>query len=165
MADIAAEASVSQGLAYHYFADKETLFRALIEQIMQPSLASIQDLLQRPGTARERLDVLISMLVEGRRQNPEFFQLLSHLQNSEAAPPDLREQVGKQSQMVQEILRQLIVEGQENSEVAEGDPDQFVTLILTWLDGLGRLAWQDPLRFEKHFPDAGLFLRIFKPSR
>ena len=32
MADVAAEAAVSQGLAYRYFASKEALFQALIEE-------------------------------------------------------------------------------------------------------------------------------------
>lgn len=162
MADIAAAAGVSQGLAYHYFADKETLFRTLVEQLMQPSLETMERLLEQSGTSGERLDFLVSMLVEGRREHPEFFQLLYLVLSDETLPNDLRERIGKQNQVFREVLRQLIVEGQETSEVAQGDPDQLVTLVLTWLDGLSRLAWQDPERFENHFPDAKLFLRIFK---
>jgi AcrR family transcriptional regulator len=163
MADVAAAAGVSQGLAYRYFADKETLFRALVEQLMQPSLSTMEHLLERSGTPGERLDFLISMLVEGRREYPEFFQLLYQVLSDETIPNDLREHIGKQNQVFREVLRQLIIDGQETFEVAQGDPDQLVTLVLTWLDGLSRLAWQDPERFEKHFPDARLFLRIFKP--
>jgi AcrR family transcriptional regulator len=163
MADVAAAAGVSQGLAYRYFADKETLFRVLVEQLMQPSLSTMEHLLERSGTPGERLDFLVSLLAEGRREHPEFFQLLDQVLTDEAIPNDLRERIGKQNQVFREVLRQLIVEGQETSQVAQGDPDQLVTLVLTWLDGLSRLAWQDPIRFENHFPDARLFLRIFKP--
>ena len=35
IADIAAEAKVSQGLAYRYFANKEAIFHALIEQVIE----------------------------------------------------------------------------------------------------------------------------------
>ena len=163
MADVAEAAGVSQGLTYHYFSDKDMLFRALVEQLMQPTLSTMERLLEQSGTPGERLDLLISTLVEGRRQYPEFFQLLYHVLNDELTPHDLRERVEKQNQVFREVFRQLILEGQETSEVAQGDPDQLVTVILTLLDGLSRLAWQDPERFEHHFPDAVLFLRIFKP--
>jgi AcrR family transcriptional regulator len=164
MTDVAAAAGVSQGLAYHYFADKETLFRALVEEFMQPSLAVMEHLQERSGTPGERLEFLISMLVEGRRDHSEFFQLMYQVLGDETLPVDLRERIGKQNQVFREVLRQLIIDGQKTFEIAQGDPDQLVTLVLTWLDGLSRLAWQDPERFEKHFPDARLFLRIFKPD-
>ena len=47
--------------------------------------------------------------------------------------------------------------------VAPGDPDQLVTLVIIYLDGLSRLAGQDPERFRQHFPEVQLFLRIFTP--
>ena len=164
MGEIAAEASVSHGLAYHYFASKEALFRALVEQLMDPALITMQHLLEKPGTPGERLGFLVSMLVEGRREHPEFFQLLSQVLSDETTPNDLRERIGRQNQVFREVLRQLIVEGQESSEIAEGDPDQLVTLVAISLDGLSRLALHDPEQFQKHFPDAKLFLRIFKPT-
>src|SRR5690348_8540811 len=83
MADVAAAAGVSQGLAYRYFADKETLFRALVEQFMQPSLSAMEHLLEGSGMPGKRLDSLISMLVEGRREHPEFFQLLYQVLSDE----------------------------------------------------------------------------------
>ena len=163
MGEIAAEASVSHGLAYHYFASKEAIFRTLAEQLMSPALTTMQRLLEQPGTPGERLAFLISMLVEGRRDHPEFFQLLSQVLGDETTPPDLREQIGRQYQVFREVLRQLIVEGQASFEVAPGDPDQLVTLVITYLDGLSRLAGHDPERFRQHFPEVQLFLRIFTP--
>ncbi len=163
MADVAAEAMVSQGLAYRYFANKEAIFHALVEQIVQTSLTGMPRFLEMPGTPGERLDFLISSAWEGRREYPEFYQLMYQVLSDEAAPDNLRELIGRQGQIYRDVMRQLIVEGQAAGEVAEGDPDQMVIVVLACLDGLSRLVLWDSERVKKHFPDAGLLLRMLKP--
>ena len=164
MAEVAAEASVSQGLAYRYFESKEEIFRALAEQVMGPAFETMRRIPKMPGTPGERLDFLFAMLLGGRREDPEFFQLLYHVLNDEATPEDLRKRIDEQGRAFQGVLRGLIVEGQASGEVAEGDPDQLVTLVMVWLDGLSRLALRDPERYEEHLPHAELFLRVFGPD-
>ena len=163
MAEVAAEASVSQGLAYRYFASKEALFHELVEQSVQSGIARIQRILQMQGTPGERLDFLISMAWEGRRENPEIYQLLYQVLDDEATSSAIRELIGRQGQAYQDVMRQLIVEGQATGEVAEGDPDQLVIVVLACLDGLTRLALRDPERVKGNFPDNRIILRIFKP--
>jgi AcrR family transcriptional regulator len=163
MAEVAAEASVSQGLAYRYFASKEAIFHELVEQSVQSGIARIQRILQMQGTPGERLDFLISMAWEGRRENPEIYQLLYQVLDDEATSSAIRELIGRQGQAYQDVMRQLIVEGQATGEVAEGDPDQLVIVVLACLDGLTRLALRDPERVKGNFPDNRIILRIFKP--
>ena len=163
MADVAAEASVSQGLAYRYFANKEAIFQALFEQIVQTSLAAVPRFLEMPGTQRERLDFLISSAWEGRREHPEIYQLMYQVLGDEATSDNIRELIGRQGQTYLDVLRQLIVEGQAAGEVIEGDPDQLVIVYLACLDGLSRLALREPEWVKKHFPDSEIILRIFKP--
>jgi AcrR family transcriptional regulator len=163
MAEVAAEASVSQGLAYRYFASKEAIFHELVEQSVQSGIAGIQRIPRMPGTPGERLDFLVSIAWEGRRENPEIYQVLYQVLDDEGTSGDIRELIGRQGQAYQDVMRQLIVEGQATGEVKEGDPDQLVIVVLTCLDGLSRLALREPERVKKHFPDAGIILRIFKP--
>jgi AcrR family transcriptional regulator len=163
MAEVAAEASVSQGLAYRYFASKEAIFHELVEQSVQSGIARIQRILQMQGTPGERLDFLISMAWEGRRENPEIYQLLYQVLDDEATSSAIRELIGRQGQAYQDVMRQLIVEGQATGEVAEGDPDQLVIVVLACLDGLTRLALRDPERVKGNFPGNRIILRIFKP--
>ncbi|MGO8948807.1 MAG: TetR/AcrR family transcriptional regulator [Ktedonobacterales bacterium] len=66
---VAAEASVSHGLAYRYFANKEAIFRELVEQALQGGSAILQRLSERSGTSGERLFFLVSSLVESRRKH------------------------------------------------------------------------------------------------
>jgi AcrR family transcriptional regulator len=54
MADVATEAAISHGLAYHYFTNKEALFQALVEHTLQERRAALQrfqELLLPPGSA------------------------------------------------------------------------------------------------------------------
>ena len=163
MAEVAAEASVSQGLAYRYFASKEAIFHVLVEQAVQSGIAGIQRIPQMPGTPGEHLDLLVSMAWEGRREHPEIYQLLYQVLDDETTSDNIRELIGRQGQAYQDVLRQLIVDGQATGEVAEGDPDQLVIVVLACLDGLTRLALRDPERVKGNFPDIGIILRIFKP--
>jgi AcrR family transcriptional regulator len=163
MADVAAEASVSQGLAYRYFASKEALFHELVEQSVQSGIAGIQRIPQMPGTPGERLGFLVSMAWEGRREHPESYQLMYQVLSDEATSDNIRELIGRQGQTYQDMLRQLIVEGQAAGEVAAGDPDQLVIVFLACLDGLSRLALREPEWVKRHFPETEFILRIFKP--
>jgi hypothetical protein len=88
-----------------------------------------------------------------------MYQVLS----DEATPDNLRELIGRQGQAYQDVMRHLIVEGQATGEVAEGDPDQMVIVVLACLDGLSRLALHNSEQLKRHFPDAGLLLRMLKP--
>lgn len=162
MDDIATEASVSHGLAYRYFANKEAIWTILAEQAFQASLLTFQHVMESAGTPGERLNMLVSRLIESRR-HPEFIQFLDHLHNAKATPDALRELIHKRGHALHIVLRQLIVEGQEAGEVASGDPDQLVRAILVCLDGLIKWAEHDPDQYREHFPDAEIFLRMLKP--
>jgi AcrR family transcriptional regulator len=164
MADVAAAAGVSQGLAYRYFANKEAIYYALVEQTVQLGNSTSPYVEEMPGTPWERLSFLLSQILESRRQNTVIFQLFYHVVSDENTPEALRELVSKRGQAMHSMLRQLIVAGQATGEIAQGDPDQLVTAFLAYLDGITRLATYNPEQFKKHFPDTEIILRIFKPS-
>src|SRR5258708_911336 len=129
MAEVAAEAAVSHGLAYHYFANKEALFHALVEQTLQTDPAGLQRVFEGPGTPGERLALLLTKLVSFRRENPEWYQILDQVERSETTPNDLRELMDRQGQLFFTVLRQLITDGQATGDVATGDPDQLVSAV------------------------------------
>jgi len=163
MADIATEAAISHGLAYHYFTSKEVLFQALVEQILQERRAALQRFREIPLPPGERLEFLVTRLIENRRDHPEVAQLHEQVQSAEATPPDLREQAREVNQAFADLLRQLIVEGQAEGAVIDADPDQLLTAVAAALDGLTRLAMSNPERFRQHFPDASIILAMLKP--
>jgi AcrR family transcriptional regulator len=160
--DVAAEAAVSHGLAYRYFANKEAMFTALVVQALQAPSAALQRYLEQPGTPGERLAFLISGLMTSRK-DPEAYLLLDQVLSSETMPGELRELVQRRGQEMQRVLRQLIVEAQESFEVVRCDPDQLVRVILASLEGLTRQALYDREHYHEHFPEADILLCLLKP--
>jgi AcrR family transcriptional regulator len=163
MADVAEAAGVSQGLAYRYFANKEEILRELVEQAIQAALTAFQPVQEVSATPGERLTLLITGMVESRRDHLETFQLLDQILTSDATQDDYRELVEKRGQDFLDLLRQLIVEGQATGEVVAGDPDGLVTAIAASLEGLVKFALRHPEQFSKAYPDADIFLRMLKP--
>lgn len=163
MSDIAADAGVSQGLAYRYFASKEDIFRQLVEGAVQAGLEAIQQIDAMPGTAGERLAFLVTWTFRRQEDRVDFYQFSLRGLGDTAAPEDLRELLRQPRQAYQDLLRSLIVEGQAAGEVAPGDPDQLVLAIIACFDGLSRFQLRGSEYFRKHFPDAGIILRMLKP--
>src|SRR6266545_7499481 len=55
VSDIAAEARISQGLVYHYFANKEALFTEIVEGALREFTALAEQARRGPGSAWDRL--------------------------------------------------------------------------------------------------------------
>src|SRR5437763_10747517 len=163
--DIAAEAQMSLGLAYRYFADKEAIFFELVKQTVPDASAGFQKLVEMPGTPGERLAALISSIVgaRGQREPLEAHQLLQHALDTDAMPEEIRALLSKRYQMLLATMRQLIVEGQATGEVLPGDPDQLVAVMSACLDGLTRWALRDPEQFRTYVPAAPIAPRLFQP--
>lgn len=106
--------------------------------------------------------LLVSRLVEARREYPEIYQLIDQVQSAETTPANLRERIYQQGQAFRDVMKQLIVEGQETSEVAAGKPDQLVTAVVACLEGLTRLALHHPEQLAESYPDAGILLRMLQ---
>lgn len=162
MADVAEASGVSQGLAYRYFANKEEIFHELIDQVLQTPSTRWQHVLEMKATPGERLALLISRLVEARREYPEIYQLIDQVKSAETTPADLRERLRQQGQAFRDMLKQLIIEGQETSEVATGNPDQLVTAVVACLEGLTRLALHHSELLAASYPDASILLRMLQ---
>ena len=161
--DIAEAAQVSYGLIYHYFASKEIILNALVEQTLASSEASFEHLKTTPGTPGERLASLLSHLVEMRHLHPEISQLYYQVLNDDGMPPNLRQMAAQHSQKFHDTLLDLVTAGQASGEVVAGDPQQLVTATLACLEGLSRLSITDPQQFRQHFPDSRIILQMLKP--
>ncbi len=163
MADVAAAAGISQGLAYRYFTNKEAILKELILQAAQTGPPLLQNILHGPESPGRRLKLLVSRAFENRGERLEYYRLFVNAMNDEATPEPLRKLLRKPGQAYQEALRRLIVEGQASGEVARGDPDQMVLVLMACLDGLSSLAIRNPERYRKHYPDVEIILRMLYP--
>ncbi len=105
MAEVAADAGISQGLAYRYFRSKDAIFTALVRESTRPSDEINARVQQLPGTPGTRLRHVVSTMVERRQKIPEFYQFLDQALRDEELPDDLRVSTRRQGMAAREILR------------------------------------------------------------
>jgi AcrR family transcriptional regulator len=158
--DIAKEAGVSHGLAYRYFPGKNSLLEALVEEALQAGRAGLRHFEEMSGAPEERLVLLLTQLIESRRERPEFYLVLEHVRNSPATPAKLRKQILAQKEAFLGLLKRLVIGGQKRGKVYAGDPDRLVMAVSIFLEGMGRMAQFEPDEFRASCPEPEMILRV-----
>lgn len=161
MAEIAAEAGVSYGLAYHYFESKDALFGALLEWAFSSVERLYADASARPGTPWDRIEWLVTRMIEGLPEYPEAALMVLQAVASEATPSYIREVVDKGTVTMQAQLTRLIREGQEAGQVVEGDPEQLQVLLNACIQGLS-IAAAFPQETPHGLPSVAMVLRMLR---
>jgi AcrR family transcriptional regulator len=162
MADIAAEANVSYGLAYHYFPNKERILDELLEESLQMVARTAQQALEMPGTPWDRLHWLVSTRIQGLQEHPEFIMVFHQALTDDVTRGKWREVAQKKMDYLVEVLKRLITEGQTTGQFACDDPDQLVTALRACLHGLTFCALSPD--HTPNLPDACIILRLLMPS-
>lgn len=74
--DIASEAGVAYGLVYHYFASKEAVLEAVFREAWGRLLAAVVLAEETAGTAPERLELVVKIVLRAWRDDPNLVRLL-----------------------------------------------------------------------------------------
>ncbi len=161
MSDIAVEAQVSYGLAYHYFTNKEAIFNALLENALQGALELMRRARVQPGSPWERLRWLIAQIMRGAQDEPEYEMLVLLALTNTAVPQEIHNMVMRESRQTHEALKQLIEEGQAAGQVVAGDPDLLTTTLEWCIQGMvfGTSYWGNE---APPLPDVEMVLRLLK---
>ncbi len=162
ISDIADAAKTSKGLLYHYFASKEEVFTALVERASRGVLQLIGRAIDLPVPPVERLRWLIEQELAGLGDDPHIFMVVLQAMMSEAVPASARRAAEELVAGTQKLMRQLVVAGQAEGQIVEGDPLEIATLFGTWLQGLAVGAAMRPLAAS--LPRAESLVRLFVPG-
>jgi AcrR family transcriptional regulator len=161
MADIATEANVSYGLAYHYFPNKERILDELLEESLNMVTRTAQQALEMPGTPWDRLHWFISARIQTLQKHPEFIMVFHQALTDEATRNKWREVAQKKMDYLVEVLTRLIKDGQDAGQFACDDTGQLVTALRACLHGLTFSALSQDR--TQNLPDACIILRLLKP--
>jgi TetR/AcrR family transcriptional regulator, fatty acid metabolism regulator protein len=74
--DVAREAGVAYGLVYHYFDSKEAVLEAVFRESWGRLLAAVALAEQTAGTAPERLELVVKIVLRAWRDDPDLVRLL-----------------------------------------------------------------------------------------
>lgn len=164
--DIAAAAGISHGLLYSHFASKEDLFAVVIEQSFAEAERLARFAMAQPGTPWERIHWLTAQIFPGEPlgKRPDFFFVVLHALTHEGVPEHVQELAAQQGELIYNVLRQFILDGQQAGQVISGDPDQLVTLYLSCVQGLvlGSVFSRRP---KSTFPSMDMVLRILQAEQ
>lgn len=161
--DLAAAAAMSQGLLYRYFASKEQVFAALVEQATQGICLHARQALIGQGRAWDRLAAFTEQMLPYQYQHPEHALVVAQALTSEAVPPFIRAVALEHLTQLRLVIKTLIVLGQEAGAIVQRDPDQLTMLYLATLHGLAAAA----AFFDGEnasFPDATTLLLVLQAA-
>jgi AcrR family transcriptional regulator len=144
MKQIAQAAGLSYGLVYHYFKSKEMVFRHIIDASMESSIHTTRVILEKPGTAWEKIEGLSDFLVREALTGDSFLYFLIVLQGMTEGKsiPGFLEHVAGKIATYYETLAPHINHAQKSGEAAHGDPLVLAAAYFSFVQGLALLKVQ-----------------------
>ena len=148
--DVARQAGVAKGTLYLYFADKEALFRGLVEQNFAPVLADADAAIAVfPGSTRDLIDIIIAILSQRVIGTPA--EALVRLMIAEGSRfPELaafyhREVVSRALGIVRAIAQRGLDRGEITSDIAVRFPQLMISPAVVAVVWNGMFGSFDPL--------------------
>ena len=127
ISDLAKFIGIGQGTLYSYFSTKEELFNVIAKMIVDSNEQSLLELKNAPISAAEKIIALSNkMLQEISSDTPLAYMFVLNLQF--LIESDNNSYAKKYEEKPNQILAQIIVEGQKDKTVVDGDPDELADL-------------------------------------
>lgn len=161
MTDIAREAGMSYGLLYHYFTNKELIFRASVERAVQGYQKLFKNILEQPVSPWERIYQLTDIILNGIQQEPESSLVTQQAIINESIPQEIKEMALRDSLGGIALFEQVLREGQAAGQVVEGEVTELAALYFACIGGIAL----DFVYFDfprSSFPKTASVLRLLK---
>ena len=129
---------LSYGLVYYYFPSKEKIFIYLVEDALEKSGEVFKQSLAVDGSPWERLTCFAeNILRESLASDTSlYFHIMLQALMQDAEFPELKNLIDAYSSQLYEMLIPIIVAGQAEGSVAEGDPVALTAAFLSLVQGL-----------------------------
>jgi TetR/AcrR family transcriptional regulator len=141
--EIVSRAGVTKPVLYYYFQSKEGLFQAILDWAAEEQEVILQDALQAPGTALQRIVYLYRRIYQGLMENVQLFKLINHLffGPPQGAP---RYDIERFHRRMVQVIKQIYLGGLREGEVRDTDPEEATLLVLGVTDYCFHLDYLHP---------------------
>jgi AcrR family transcriptional regulator len=134
--EIARTAALSEELLYSYYPSKDVLITELVQQAVDISGASINEISNRDSSAAVKIKQITAMMCEMLSNSYigiDYFMFMIQVSMSDFQMPD----AGRSDiQLPIKSLTQIISEGQAEGSVVKGDPAQLAIVYCAAIQGL-----------------------------
>jgi AcrR family transcriptional regulator len=160
IADIAAQADISQGLIHHYFLCKKDVFTAVVERAMTGALAAFDDQTVVDTDPMERLTLITGRMLEGLIIHPEYMLVLTQSLVNQDTPPEVGKLLASLGQQINTHLVRLIEAGQAAGTVVQGDPQELAMTFIATIQGLAITQFTQGMFTQSAPPSSANFLPL-----
>ena len=134
MSEIAKDLNFSKALLYYYFPDKNSLYSAVFEYVIDKMIEDIEDVIAKGGNFEEIMMYSIDMRVKIINQ---YYNLFEYTMKMVKELPDELEQVFKESYLREvEIIEKILKIGIDAGEIQVEDINETARILLYSLFGM-----------------------------
>ena len=169
IADIAAQAGISQGLIHHYFSSKQDVFTAVVERAMTGALAAFDAMADVGPDPLNRLALITDRMLQGLVIHPEYMLVLTQSLVNQDTPPEVGKLLANLGRQINTHLVRLIEAGQAAGQVILGSPQELAMVFFAAIQGLaitqftqGMFTQSTPSSSTNFLPSPATVLRILK---
>lgn len=160
--DIATEAGISQGLLYRYYKSKNEIYVDLIEDALDKMNEAVEGIVSLNCSGREKLLNSIEGIyktIEESDRYRETSSLIAQAMGSEAIPQEAKEALKNKRDLPYQIFSKIIVQGQKEGTIIEGDSYDLAVLFWSTLNGL--TIFRNTRNEKRPLPDKRFIANIF----
>jgi AcrR family transcriptional regulator len=141
--EIVSVARVTKPVLYYYFQSKEGLFKAILDSAAEELERILEEALQKPGTALERIVHLYCRIYQGLMEHHNLFKLINHLF---FGPPQgtPNYDIERFHRRMVDVIKEIFLEGIRRGEVRVINPDEATLLVLGVTDYCFHLDYLHP---------------------
>lgn len=128
---------LSYGLVYHYFSSKEKIFLYLVEKAFDYSRKIINNILNKPGSAWEKILSLSEVLaIEVQKKELSYYFIITqHAMTKAKDIPGILDIVSKKIGHY-EKFDEIITQAQKSGDVIDGNPSLLSAAYLALFNGM-----------------------------
>jgi len=161
MAEIAKDLSFSKALLYYYFPDKNSLYSAVLENLIEESLETTKEAVEKTSTVLEGIHTILEVNMDFKKK---YFNLMEYtIVMRKELPAELEAILIRSFERQQKIVEQVFRRGIERGELKKVDTTEAARIFLFGTIGMRISLLKD---FKNDFiPDKSEFDAILSMQK
>lgn len=166
ISDIAKECKMSQGLVYHYYNNKETIFIELIDTAFSKLIEACLWLKEQELNPKEKISLGIEKIIELIKKDRAFAYnslLIAQASVNESIPKLAKKIIIKKNKIPYKIVSEIFEEGISRGLFIKNDPNEMATFFWTIINGLA--IYRSSHGDNSHLPKLSMLLNGFSINK